>query len=92
MLAPHFTCGLGACITKRAHGQGRIQRIEGLDRIRERCGEAIRTIDLLPVGTQRRDWKSTLLSDGYITLRHPDWQTTMDMADFVSTDLNLYAG
>ena len=81
-----------ACITKRAHGQGRIQRIEGLDRIRERCGEAIRTIDLLPVGTQRRDWKSTLLSDGYITLRHPDWQTTMDMADFVSTDLNLYAG
>ena len=81
-----------ACITKRAHGQGRIQRIEGLDRIRERCGDAIRTVDLLPIGTPRRDWKSTLLSDGYITLRHTDWQTTMDMADCVSTELNLYAG
>lgn len=80
-----------ACITKRAHGQGRIQRIEGLDRVKARCGDAICAIDLLPVGAPRRDWKSTLLSDGYITLRHPDWQTTMDMADFVGTDLHLYA-
>ncbi|MCA0376071.1 MAG: ATP-grasp domain-containing protein [Gemmatimonadetes bacterium] len=81
-----------ACITKRAHGQGRIQRIEGLDRIKARCGDAICAIDLLPVGAPRRDWKSTLLSDGYVTLRHPDWQTTMDLADFVGTDLHLYAG
>lgn len=81
-----------SCITKRAHGQGRIQRIEGLDRIRERCGDALIAVDLLPVGTPRRDWKSTLLSDGYVMLRHPDWQTTMDLSDFVGTDLNLYAG
>jgi len=81
-----------ACITKRAHGQGRIQHIDGLDRVRERCGDAIVTEDLLSVGTPRRDWKSTLLSDGYITLRHPDWQTTMDLADFVGTELNIYAG
>jgi hypothetical protein len=81
-----------ACITKRAHGQGRIQRIEGLDRIKSRLGDAICTIDLLPLGSPRRDWKSTLLSDGYVTLRHPDWQTCKDMADFVGTDLHLYAG
>lgn len=81
-----------ACITKRAHGQGRIQRIEGLDRIKQRCREALCTIDLLPVGAPRRDWKATLLSDGYVTLRHPDWQTTKDLADFVGTDLHLYAG
>ncbi len=81
-----------ACITKRAHGQGRIQRIEGLDRVRQRCGEAIVTVDLLQPGTMRRDWKSTLLSDGYITLRHPDWQETMDMADFIGTELHLFAG
>lgn len=80
-----------ACITKRAHGQGRISRIEGLDRLRHHLGEAICTVDLLGIGTPRRDWKSTLLSDGYISLRHPDWQTTMDMADFVGTDLQLYA-
>ena len=80
-----------ACITKRAHGQGRIARIEGLDGLRHRLGDAICTIDLLAIGTPRRDWKSTLLSDGYISLRHPDWQTTMDMADLVGTDLQLYA-
>ncbi len=81
-----------ACITKRAHGQGRIQRIEGLDRIRAACGDAIRVIDILPLGAARRDWKSTLLSDGYISLRHEDWETTKAMADFVGTDLHLYAG
>ena len=80
-----------ACITKRAHGQGRVKRIEGLDGLRHRLGDAICTIDLLAIGTPRRDWKSTLLSDGYISLRHPDWQTTMDMADLVGTDLQLYA-
>ncbi len=81
-----------ACITKRAHGQGRIQRIDGLDRVLARAGEAICTVDLIPVGSPRRDWKSTLLSDGYVTLRHPDWQTTMDLADLVGTELNIYAG
>ncbi|WP_396221334.1 acetyl-CoA carboxylase biotin carboxylase subunit family protein [Gemmatimonas sp.] len=81
-----------ACITKRAHGQGRIQRIEGLEQLRQRFGDAICVVDLLPIGTPRRDWKSTLLSDGYVTLRHPDWDTTIAMADAVGTDLNLYAG
>lgn len=80
------------CITKRAHGQGRIRRIEGLDRIKARCGDGICAIDLLPIGSPRRDWKSTLLSDGYVTIRHPDWDTTKAMADFVGTDLHLYAG
>lgn len=80
-----------ACITKRAHGQGRITRIDGLERLQRVFGDAICTIDLLPVGSPRRDWKSTLLSDGYVTLRHPDWKTTMGMADFVGTELHLYA-
>ncbi len=81
-----------ACITKRAIGQGRIQRIEGLDRVRDRCGDAIMTVDLIPVGEPRRDWKATLLSDGYVSLRHPDWKETMAMADFVGEELRMYAG
>ncbi len=81
-----------ACITKRAQGQGRIQRIEGFDKVGQRCGEAIVAVDLLAVGTPRRDWKATLLSDGYVSLRHPDWQETQDMADFVANHLHLYAG
>ncbi|HYW32238.1 MAG TPA: ATP-grasp domain-containing protein [Gemmatimonas sp.] len=81
-----------ACITKRAIGQGRIQRIEGLDRVAARCGEWLCAVDLLPLGSPRRDWKSTLLSDGYLMVRHEDWQETMDMADFIGTDLTMYAG
>ena len=80
-----------ACITKRAHGKGRIVRIEGLDLLRQRFGDAICTVDLLPVGTPRRDWKSTLLSDGYVTVRHPDWQTILRMADMVGTHLQMFA-
>jgi hypothetical protein len=80
-----------ACITKRAQGQGRIRAIEGLDRVRARCGDAIMAVDLLPVGAPRRDWKATLLSDGHVTLRHPDWEETMAMADFVGEALQLYA-
>jgi hypothetical protein len=80
-----------ACITKRAQGRGRIVRIEGMDKVRARCGDAICAVDLLPIGAMRRDWKSTLLSDGYISIRHPDWQETMDMADFIGNELRLYA-
>jgi len=79
-------------IFKRAQGQGRIRHIEGLDRIMRDFGQWILHVDLLPVGAQRRNWIQTLLSDGYVTLRHPDLQTAMDMADRVGTDLQLYAG
>lgn len=80
-----------ACITKRAEGQGRITRIEGMERVRERLGPSLCAVDLIPLGQPRRNWKSTLLSDGYVTLRHPDWEETKAMADFVGTELRMYA-
>lgn len=79
-------------VFKRAEGKGRIQRIEGLDRIKQLFGPHIAHIDLLPVGAPRRDWVQTLVSDGYIVLRHPELSTLMQMADTVATDLRLYAG
>jgi hypothetical protein len=79
-------------VFKRAEGKGRIQRIEGLDRIKQLYGPHIAHIDLLPVGAPRRDWVQTLVSDGYIVLRHPELSTLMQMADTVATDLRLYAG
>ncbi|GJG86816.1 hypothetical protein tb265_19970 [Gemmatimonadetes bacterium T265] len=80
-----------ANIFKRAEGQGRIVAIDGLDALRRRFGPAIVNVDLLPVGASRRDWVLTLISDGYVTVRHPDKQTLWDMADAVGTDLRLYA-
>jgi formate-dependent phosphoribosylglycinamide formyltransferase (GAR transformylase) len=80
-----------ANIFKRAQGQGRIRRIEGLQRLMERYGESIVHLDLLPIGAERRNWILTLVSDGYVTVRHPDRQTCFDIADAVGTDLQLYA-
>ena len=80
-----------ANVFKRAQGQGRIVAIEGLEELKRRFGPAIVNIDLLPVGASRRDWVLTLISDGYLTVRHPDKQTLWDMADAVGTDLRLYA-
>lgn len=81
-----------AIIFKRASGHGHIQRIEGLDRILASYGEHIPAIDLLPIGAHRRDWVKTLLSDGFVFVRHPDLDTTCEIADRVGTDLQMYAG
>lgn len=81
-----------AVIFKRAQGQGRIQRIEGLDTLRHDFGRYLVCENLASVGTPRRNWKQSLISDGYLIVRHPDLETTMRMADRVGTDLQLYAG
>ena len=55
-------------------------------------GEHIVHLDLLPLGAPRRDWTHTLISDGFVVVRHPDLDTTLEMADRVATELQLYAG
>jgi hypothetical protein len=80
-----------ANIFKRAQGQGRIRRIEGLESIMARFGEHIAHVDLLPVGAERRDWIQTLVSDGYVVVRHPDLQACHEISDAIGTDLQLYA-
>jgi ATP-grasp domain-containing protein len=79
-------------VFKRAQGNGRIQHIDGLDKVRARYGPHIVHVDLLPIGAPRRNWVQTLISDGYVCVRHPDLQAAMDIADAVGTDLTLYAG
>jgi hypothetical protein len=80
-----------AIIFKRAQGAGRIRRIEGLERLLAKYGEHVVLIDLLPVGAPRRNWRQTLLSDGYLIVRHPDLARTLEIADAVGTDLQLHA-
>lgn len=80
-----------AAIFKRAQGSGRIRNIDGLDRLRSVFGEYLVHVDLLAPGSPRRDWKQTLISDGYLVVRHPDLLTTLEMADLVGTDLQIYA-
>jgi biotin carboxylase len=40
----------------------------------------------------RRNWKHTLVSDGYLLVRHPDWDRAHAMAFAAATDVTLYAG
>ncbi len=81
-----------AVIFKRAQGEGRIQRIEGLESILGHFGPHITCVNLLPPGARRRNWKQTLISDGYIILRHPDLGVTLAMADRVGSHLRIQAG
>jgi biotin carboxylase len=80
-----------AIIFKRAQGQGHIYRVEGLQHLLSKYGEHIVLIDLQRPGSHRRNWRQTLLSDGYLIVRHPDLQRTLEIADAVGTDLQLYA-
>lgn len=81
-----------AVVFKRARGSGRIARIIGLERLVARYRAHLVCIDLLPVGAPRRNWKQTLISDGYLIVRHPDLQATLEMADRIGTDLQIEAG
>ena len=81
-----------ATIFKRAQGSGWIQRIEGLESLRARYGEHVVAVELASIGEQRRNWIEILTSDGFVIVRHPDLQRTLEMADAVGSDLQLYAG
>jgi len=80
-----------AIIFKRAKGHGRITRIDGLREFLARHGEHVVEQRLLPFGSQRRDWKKTLVSDGYILLRHPDWDRTYELAMAAATEITMWA-
>ncbi len=81
-----------AIIFKRAQGEGRILRVDGLEGLMARYGPAIVHVELLPLGAHRRNWLATLMSDGHVVVRHPDLDTCLEIADRVGTDLQLYAG
>jgi formate-dependent phosphoribosylglycinamide formyltransferase (GAR transformylase) len=76
---------------KRAQGQGRIRRIAGLDKLKADLGPYLVEADLTPIGAPRRNWKTTLVGDGYVIVRHPDLQTLFRMAERVARDVQLFA-
>ncbi len=78
-------------VYKRAQGVGRISRFEGTEALEQRYGRHVVMNTLLPPGTPRRDWRQTLVSDGFIMLRHPDLARTLEMGDAVATELRIYA-
>jgi hypothetical protein len=80
-----------AALFKRATGRGRIRSIEGMDEIRARLGDSLVVADLLPVGHPRRDWHQTLLSDGFLILRHPEFRECMERMTYAIRTLRIHA-
>lgn len=83
-----YNCGI---IFKRAKGRGRITRIFGLENYLRRFGPHVVEEKLLRPGTPRRDWKQTLLSDGWIVIRHPDWEEAQRISFAAATDITMFA-
>jgi hypothetical protein len=81
-----------ACVFKRAAGNGRIQRYDGLDALLSRYGEHIPVVELNPLGSPRRDWKNSVVGDGWLVARHPNLELTLEIADRIGTDLRIVAG
>lgn len=79
-------------IFKRAQGEGRITHITGLEHYMARYGRYVVADTLLRPGTPRRNWLQTLVSDGFLLVRHPDHDACMAMAEAAATDVQLYAG
>ena len=79
-------------VFKRAKGEGRITRIEGLDDFMRRYGKWVVEDKLSRPGTPRRNWKQTLISDGHVMLRHPDWDEARRITAAAATGITLYAG
>ena len=81
-----------AVIFKRAVGDGIVRRYEGLDSIMSQYGEHIPVVELTPIGEPRRDWKKSVVGDGWIVARHPNLETTTDIADKLANDFRIVAG
>ncbi len=81
-----------AIIFKRALGEGRIQRIDGLGPFMARYGAHVCAEELLRPGTPRRNWLQTLVSDGFVCVRHADLDATLAMAGAAATEITLHAG
>jgi biotin carboxylase len=78
-------------VFKRAMGEGLITRIEGLGAWLKDCGEWVVEEKLLRPGTPRRNWKHTLLSDGHVVVRHPEWDEAHRMSFAAATGIRMFA-
>ena len=80
-----------AVVFKRALGQGVIQRADGLDAYLAKHHKHVMIDEVLRPGQRRRDWKQTLLSDGFLAVRHPDEGACLALAHEAANKIQLVA-
>lgn len=79
-------------VFKRALGNGRIKAKVGVEQATAKCGRWLISEQFLPIGSPRRDWKQTLVSDGFAAMRHPDEEAVKQMMGYWIKDVQLFAG
>ncbi|MBK8101216.1 MAG: ATP-grasp domain-containing protein [Planctomycetes bacterium] len=78
-------------VFKRAQGDGIVRRYEGLQQLMAKYGQHVANLELTPIGQPKRDWKKVVVGDGWIVVRHPDLQFTLEMSERFVTDLRVVA-
>ena len=81
-----------AVVCKRALGGGRIKKVEGLERLLAELGPAAAVVHIQPMGSPVGDWRRAAVADGWMIVRHPELQRTLEMVDRVGRELQIYAG
>jgi hypothetical protein len=79
-------------VFKRAQGEGRVLRYDGLQSLLGRYGPHVANVELTPIGQQKRDPNQVLVGDGWVVVRHPDLQFTLEMTEAFANELRLIAG
>ena len=87
-LAQRYNAG---SIFKRARGGGRISGVSGLDALRAAYGQDVVLVDVLPMGTPRRDWRTTVVGDAWVVVRHHELQRVIEMTERFAADMQVYA-
>ena len=78
-------------VSKRARGSGRITGITGLDLLMAEYGSDVVLVDLLPIGSPRRDWRASTVGDGILMVRHRELQRVIEMTERFAGDMQLHA-
>jgi biotin carboxylase len=83
-----------AMVFKRAQGPagGVVREVRGMDALRARFGPHVVADELLKVGEARRDWVRSFVGDGYVVVRHADWEGAMELGRMVRDGVQLIAG
>jgi hypothetical protein len=72
----------------RARGASPASRASGLA---ARGREVVRRGAAPAARHERRNWKQTLLSDGHVMVRHPDWDEAYRLSFAAATGIKMYA-
>jgi len=84
----NYSAGL---ISIRPNQAGRIVGYSGLDKVQQRCGRWLGEYHLPAIGQRTADVGSGYMGNGWLHIRHPDYDECRRMLDFTGETLKIWA-